>query len=218
MKAVKFLFLALVACTVCLTSCKKPDPEPEPTPGPTPSPTGTAKVTFGEQSWNIGWSDCGVVDNNGTQLLFVNAAPENPSNSGGFPMLYFHMKAETGRHMPSTDESLFMFYYYAKVFNLNLNGQTLSNLADYWAGNTYLPMGTANIEISALDVSTLTVTIKGQAQFWDAIAYIQAYNAGTENIVAVDFTIDANNFKLTPRATKGMGPVAVAPASENLVF
>lgn len=204
MKAVKFLLLALIACTVCLTSCKKPDPKDDPK-DPKEIPAGTFKCTFGEQDWTVKTTDCGIVESNGDQCLFVNASPNDFSE---LPMLYFMLKAETGRHMASTDPHLFMMYYKASAFNLNFNGQPLNNLGDYWAGNGPLPMGNVTIEISALDVSTLKVSMKGQGTCWDAPKYIQAYNAGGEEIVPLDFNFEAKEVTLTRRATKSMSPVA----------
>ncbi len=204
MKAVKFLLLALIACTVCLTSCKKPDPKEDPV-DPKETPAGTFKATFGEQEWTVKTSDCGIVDNSGDQCLFVNVSPNDFSE---LPMLYFMLKAETGRHMASTDPHLFMMYYKASAFNLNFNGQPLNNLGDYWAGNGPIPMGNVTIEISALDVSTLKVSMKGQGTCWEAPTYIRAYNEGREEIVPLDFNFEAKEVTLTRRATKSMSPVA----------
>ena len=215
MKAVKFLFLALVACTVCLTSCKKDDPKPGPTPGPDGGRVaeGKAKVVFGDQDWYVGWSDCGIVEQSGKQILFVNAAPSEPTSA--FPMLYFTVTAETGRHMASTDQALFMMFFKEKTFNLvDQNGNPiLRNAADYWAGNGPVAMGTANIEIASIDASNLTVDLTGEGTFWNAMTYLQS-----EQVQEVKYKLDFNKFKLTPRSSKDMAPVSMAQASQTIVF
>ena len=122
-------------------------------------------ITFGDmQQWNVGWSECGVTTSgDGTQMLFVNAAPEQPTSQ--FPMLYFTVTAETGQHSNSDDSHLFMMYYYAKAFNLNMSGQLIKNMADYWAGNGPKAMGTANIEITYFDPVSLTISLKEREHF-----------------------------------------------------
>lgn len=213
MKAVKFLFMALIACSL-LTACKDKKPEPEPNPGPA---AGVFKCTFGEQDWTVKTTDCGIVESNGDQCLFVNASPNDFSE---LPILYFMIKAETGRHMASTDPHLFMMYYKSTAFNLNYNGQLLQNLGDYWAGNGPIPMGTVNIEITSLDVNTLKVTMKGSGTCWGAREYIAAYNEGREDIVPLDFNFEANEVTLTRRATKSLSPMTqmAMQATETLTL
>ena len=212
MKTAKFVLMALVAVALCSGSCNK-DPEPKPGPNNDRVPEGKAKVVFGDQDWLIGWSDCGVVEHNGAQILFVNAAPSQPTSM--FPMLYFTVTAETGRHMASTDANLFMMFFKEKVFNLvDQNGNPiLSNAADYWAGNGPVAMGTANIEINSIDLSTLTVDLVGEGAFWNAMTYLQS-----ETVQEIAYKLDFNKFKLTPRSSKDMAPVSLAEATQTIVY
>ncbi len=165
-------------------------------------------ITFGDmQQWNVGWSECGVTTSgDGTQMLFVNVAPEKPTSQ--FPMLYFTVTAETGQHNNSNDSHLFMMYYYAKAFNLNMSGQLIKNMADYWAGNGPKSMGVANIEITYFDPVSLTISLKGEGTFWNAIDNLQ-----TETISEVPYVIEAQNFKLEKRDDYGQLEVKTTEVS-----
>lgn len=220
MKAVKFLMMAFIACAVCMTSCEKPNNGNNDDNGGNGGGVaeGVFNVQFADQDWDAGWTQCGILSaQDGSQVLFVNAAPSQPSSQ--FPMLYFSVTAQTGRHMPSTDPNLFMMFFKSKVFNLqDQNGNPImSNAADYWAGNGPQSMGTASIEISAIDVATLTVTLTGEGKFWDALTYFQT-NGATIN--EAPFKIEANNVKLTPKPSANISPIAqfAAQASETVAM
>lgn len=241
-KYFKLLGIALLATSLAFVSCDPADEDdgtgtnppvgnPDVTPDPnTPSvPTatsGTIAVTFGTDTWTAGDMLAGYFQEyNGVTLYAYidtnNSFPIDTDDS--FPIMEIYFYAPTsligsinsGEYDPTTDEYaggelLTFHYYHEKMVYVDQNEsgayeQGEPVYGDYWAKN-------ATITVSALDLTSMTMTATGAAVMFEALPVLQGQVAlGASNRVGLSFNANAIDIEVA----KG-GAFKKAAKPENL--
>lgn len=211
MKALRFLGIALLACSMMFVSCKKDEPKPDDStaqqqqgggdnPGGGGGQTVTEKITvnFDGETWEPGFINQNYYyDYQGTPLcLYDNWIEEGnyyPSTDG-----YIVLDA-------SADQPYQMNYYKETGYTLNTTDGGQVQVGDWaWLNSNYNdPKTVTNV---AFDANTLVASFKVVAPMID----IYEYFGNNQNVVVKNLTVQYQNVTLSPyQATKGLNTVKI---------
>lgn len=193
MKALRLAMIALVACTMMtFTSCKDNNGGDDPNNPTSGLKEGTAKVTFGEISWEPKMSEARVLQaQDGTEYIVIRLYSVDLQTK---PFVIMTIGTATGKHMASTDPALSFDYFDSQFVRVEgIDGY----FGDWWAGNTIQAMGTASFNITAFDAGSLTISMEGSGDVWNVPQYSQG------NTVTKAYKVEANKYKMSPMASKG---------------
>lgn len=207
MKALRFLGIALLACTMMCVSCKKDNPKPNDNTtenpgggGDTPGGGGqtvTEKitVTFDGETWEPG---------------LINQNVDYPYEGAHYNI--FDLWIEEGNYLPSADgtmaldanadQSYRMNYYKETGYNLNTTDGGQVAVGDWaWLGSNYNSPKT--VTGMAFDATTLVASYKVVAPLIDVY---DRFGNENENPAVKDMTVQFQNVTLDPyeETTKGM--------------
>ena len=190
MKALKFLGIALLACTMMCVSCKKDNPKPDDNTTENPGGGGggqtvTEKITvsFDGNTWEPGFINRNYV-----------------LNYEGANYCLYDLWIEEGNYLPSADGTLAldanadqpyrMNYYKETGYTLNTTDGGQIAVGDWaWLGSNYNDPKT--ITGMAFDATTLVASFKVVAPMMDIYAYFQEGQT-----VVKDMTIQYQNVTL----------------------
>ena len=208
MKALRFLGIILLACTMMCVSCKKDNPKPDDNttenpggggenPGGGGGQTVTEKitVTFDGETWEPG---------------FINQNYYYPYDGADYNI--FDLWIEEGNYLPSTDGTIAlaanadqpyrMNYYKETGYNLNTSDGGTIQVGDWsWLGSNYNnPKTVTNM---AFDATTLVASYKVVAPLIDVY---DRFGNQNENPAVKDLTVQYQNVTLVQyeETAKGM--------------
>lgn len=201
MKALRFLGIILLACTMMCVSCKKDEPKPDDNttenPGGGGGQTVTEKitVTFDGETWEPG---------------FINQNYYYPYDGADYNI--FDLWIEEGNYLPSTDGTIAlaanadqpyrMNYYKETGYNLNTSDGGTIQVGDWsWLGSNYNnPKTVTNM---AFDATTLVASYKVVAPLIDVY---DRFGNQNENPAVKDLTVQYQNVTLVQyeETAKGM--------------
>lgn len=179
----KIAAIALMACPLLLTACKKDDPEPEPEPTPEPTPTATIDLTWDGAAQTLGFKDAYLSTNAqaGGKLYILDLAKGLNGENYELPEFVFSFYNGTSGMRLSAD------YTFTDNENNEYEGNDLFPTEVYEEGS--LSIGTVEIgdyqlyghnttpTYGQFDATALTYTCNLNLKFYNFAEMMAAYQA-----------------------------------------
>ncbi|MBP5650807.1 MAG: hypothetical protein J6X01_07020 [Bacteroidales bacterium] len=210
MKALRFLGIALLACSMMFVSCKKDNPKPDNNTTDNPgggggqtTPDGGATVTFDGTAWDAaGLNGLYFEDYAAWQVYAFKV--EN-ATATDFPYALVCMKnttaPQTGTIDPQSLEIDNDNFYYIEYYKDRRLQSTSSTGVTYY-GDWWFKTGT--VTVSAFDATSLKLKANVNVTMFDAYQALVGETAtGIEAASTAPMIVDMNNIQLQVPSTKG---------------